>query len=317
MKYYFFVLLFFPFCLSAQTPGPQYERASLVNVFLGSSGDHGQLSPAASYPFSMLSIGPQTYPKLHAGYEHKAKTFLGFTHNRFEGVGCEGSGGNILIKPYLGADPAASALTKVSEAATPGNYQAAFSNGIKAAFAVTEKQGLEHYDFPSGPKGFYFDLNHTLANRFVGEQHEIDGQQISGYIEARTTCSVGTYKIYYIISIDKPVKWTDSANHKLIAVLNAGESSAEIRVSFSSVDVEHARTALDNRSFIQMKTSGTQGWNDVLGRIQVEGDPERAKLFYSLLYRTMQSPYVISEKDGSYRATDGTLQHAKETMYNG
>ena len=27
-----------------------------VNVFLGSSADHGQMSPAASAPFSMLSI---------------------------------------------------------------------------------------------------------------------------------------------------------------------------------------------------------------------------------------------------------------------
>ena len=77
----------------------------LVNVFLGSSGDHGQMSPAASYPFSMLSIGPQTYPKTHTGYEYLAKKFEGFTHNRFEGVGCQGSGGNILIKPFLGNDP--------------------------------------------------------------------------------------------------------------------------------------------------------------------------------------------------------------------
>src|SRR5579862_5839082 len=72
-----------------------------VNVFLGTSGDHGQLSPAASYPFSMLDIGPQTYPNTHTGYENKAKSFLGFTHGRLEGVGCMGSGGNILIKPFI------------------------------------------------------------------------------------------------------------------------------------------------------------------------------------------------------------------------
>lgn len=29
----------------------QYDISSRVNVFLGTSGDHGQLSPAASYPF--------------------------------------------------------------------------------------------------------------------------------------------------------------------------------------------------------------------------------------------------------------------------
>ena len=317
MKHLLLFLFLLPLTLAAQSPAGQPSKAALVNVFLGSSGDHGQMTPAATYPFSMLSIGPQTYPKLHAGYEYKAKVFLGFTHNRFEGVGCQGSGGNILIKPYLGESPAASALIKTSESAAPGNYEVAFSNKIKAAFTVVEKQGVEHYDFPAGAKGFYFDLSHTLANRFVSEQHDLNGQSISGYVEAKTTCSVGTYKIYYFISIDKSVQWADSANHKLTATLNPGESNAEIRISFSSVDVAHAKSALDNRAFAQMQAASTQGWDEVLGRISVKGDAEREKLFYSLLYRTMQSPYVISEKDGSYRATDGTLQHAREARYNG
>lgn len=320
MKYYLFAALLLPLFSQAQDTGfaiAQESPATKVNVFLGSSGDHGQLSPAASYPFSMLSIGPQTYPKLHAGYEHRAKLFLGFTHNRFEGVGCQGSGGNILIKPFLGDNPATSKLIKASEAAAPGNYSVGFTNQIKASFAVVEKQGLEHYDFPAGAKGFYFDLSHTLANRFISEEHTVDGQDISGYVQAKTTCSVGAYKIYYTIHLDKPVKWTDSANHKLIATLNPGETSAEVRIAFSSVDVAHAKANLNSQTFPELKNAGTNGWDDVLGRIKVTGDPEREKLFYSLLYRTMQSPYQITEKDGSFRATDGSLQHSKEPLFNG
>jgi putative alpha-1,2-mannosidase len=320
MKHYLFAVLLLPFFAQAQDSSfniAQESPATKVNVFLGSSGDHGQLSPAATYPFSMLSIGPQTYPKLHAGYEYRAKLFLGFTHNRFEGVGCQGSGGNILIKPFLGADPAATQLIKTSESAAPGNYKVGFSNQIKASFAVVEKQGLEHYDFPAGAKGFYFDLSHTLANRFLSEEHVVEGQDISGYVQAKTTCSVGAYKIYYTIHIDKPVKWTDSGNHKLIATLNPGETSAEVRIAFSSVDVAHAKANLNSQSFPELKNAGTNGWNDALGRIKVTGDPEREKLFYSLLYRTMQSPYEITEKDGSFRATDGSLKKSKETLYNG
>lgn len=49
------------------------SKTQLTNVFLGSSGDHGQLSPAASSPFHQMSIAPQTYPTLHMGYEHLAK----------------------------------------------------------------------------------------------------------------------------------------------------------------------------------------------------------------------------------------------------
>lgn len=320
MKYYLFAILLLPFLTQAQHTGfniAQESPATKVNVFLGTSGDHGQLSPAATYPFSMLSIGPQTYPKLHAGYEYRAKLFLGFTHNRFEGVGCQGSGGNILIKPFLGDNPATSKLIKSSESAAPGNYTVGFTNQIKASFAVVEKQGLEHYDFPAGAKGFYFDLSHTLANRFISEEHTVDGQDISGYIQAKTTCSVGAYKIYYAIHLDKPVKWTDSTNHKLIATLNPGENSAEVRIAFSSVDAAHAKANLNSQTFPELQNAGTNGWDDVLGRIKVTGDPEREKLFYSLLYRTMQSPYQITEKDGSFRATDGSLQHSKEPLFNG
>ena len=113
----------------------------LVNVFLGSSGDHGQMSPAASYPFSMLSICPQTYPKTHTGYEFLAKKFEGFTHNRFEGVGCQGSGGNILIKPFLGTDPSKSTLIKSTEKAAPGYYEVGFENQIKTQLTVLGNAG--------------------------------------------------------------------------------------------------------------------------------------------------------------------------------
>jgi len=319
MKRYLLAALLLPFIAQAQNTSSQAQGnpAAQVNVFLGTSGDHGQMSPAATAPFSMLSIGPQTYPKLHAGYEYNAKIFLGFTHNRFEGVGCQGSGGNILIKPYLGDNPSGSPLIKSTESASPGNYKVGFTNHIKTEITVADKQGLEHYEFPAGAKGFYFDLSHTLANQFVSEEHVVEGQLISGSIKAKTTCNVGTYTVFYAISINKPVKWTDSANHKLTAVLNAAESNADISVSFSAVDVAHAKAGLIKQSYAQLQSTSTSLWNDVLSRIQVSGDPAREKLFYSLLYRTMQSPYVISEKDGSYRATNGTLKHSKETLYNG
>ena len=77
------------------------KTIDLVNVFLGTSGDHGQMSPSASSPFNMMSLGPQTNPHIHTGYEYYAKEFLGFTTTRMEGVGCIGSGGNILISPFI------------------------------------------------------------------------------------------------------------------------------------------------------------------------------------------------------------------------
>ncbi len=60
-------------CVACQPKSEKKESKSAnitnkVNVFLGSSGDHGQMSPSASTPFNMMSIGPQTNPHNHTGY---------------------------------------------------------------------------------------------------------------------------------------------------------------------------------------------------------------------------------------------------------
>lgn len=311
----FYLLL--PFILLSVFIQAQQPAAN-VNVFLGSSGDHGQLSPAASYPFSTLSIGPQTYPNLHMGYEHKAKVFLGFTHNRVEGVGCMGSGGNLLIKPFVGGDPANCQLLKAGEKAGPGYYTVNFDNGIGAAFTVYERSGVEQYTFPAGRKGWWIDLSHTLANRFVNEEHQIKGNRITGWIDSKTTCNVGVYRVYYCLDINAgALNITDQGEHHLLLIPSDTTRSATIRVDFSSVDEAHAVAALPAGTLNEVQHKSTQGWNELLQRIQVKGPADRIKLFYSLLYRTVQSPYIVSEKDGAYRAVDGSLQHTKDTVYNG
>ncbi|AYL96751.1 glycoside hydrolase domain-containing protein [Mucilaginibacter celer] len=307
-----------PINLSAQTKKQAAETpADKVNVFAGSSGDHGQMSPAASSPFSMLSIGPQTYPNLHMGYEHKAKVFLGFTHNRFEGVGCQGSGGNILIKPFLGDDARACVLNKATESAGPGYYNVAFDNHISVKIVVDQNSGIESYTFPQGKKGFYIDLSHTLANRFVAEEHTLGNNEITGWVDSRTTCNVGTYRVYYCIKFNQPVTFVPGDEHKLTAAIAGNQQQVQVNVAVSSVDVAHAKTSLAGQAPEQLKAQSRAAWNSVLNRIKVKGNPEREKLFYSMLYRTVQSPYVVSEKDGSYRATDGSLQKTRDSVYNG
>jgi putative alpha-1,2-mannosidase len=289
----------------------------MVNVFLGSSADHGQMSPAASYPFSMLSIGPQTYPKTHTGYEFLAKKFLGFTHNRFEGVGCQGSGGNILIKPFLGNDPAKSELLKSSEKANPGFYQVGFENKINAQLTVLGNAGKHLYQFPKGEKGVYLDLSYAFNGAFVSEEHEIKGNLVTGWIVSKTTCGAGKYKVYYAIELDGNFEWKQQTEHKLIALLKSDITSAAINVAFSAVNVEAAKASINKASFEKLRLQSSADWNNSLSKIAVDGELESAKLFYSLLYRTMQSPYNISEVDGQYRNTKGELQKTKEIRYNG
>ncbi|WP_225974649.1 glycoside hydrolase domain-containing protein [Arachidicoccus ginsenosidivorans] len=309
-----------------------------VNVFLGSSGDHGQLSPAASYPFSMLSIVPQTDPWIHTGYEFYAKEFLGFAHSVFEGVGCEGSGANLLIKPFLGVDPMDCHLMKTGEAASPGFYSVAFKDGIKAAFTVSQKEGVHAYQFPdkSGDKngvalnkrGLYFDLSHTRSNRFAAEEHRTDGTSISGWIEAGTTCSVGRYKIYYFIRLSQPVDWEELGHHKLVARLKDNTQKLMVRIGWSSTSAQYAKASISHESFDNIRRQTAAIWNKALSRIWVSTrkfsnqkvdsiQRARRSLFYSLLYRVIQSPYMISEKDGHFRNTKGEEEVSSMGRYNG
>lgn len=288
-----------------------------VNVFLGSSGDHGQLSPAASYPFSILSIGPLTYPITHTGYEYLAKEVHGFLHNRFEGTGCMGSGGNILIKPFIG-NAVKAPLIKHSETAAPGNYSCSFTNGLSASFAVKERSGLHQYTFPEkGPgRGLYINLSHAFNKAFVAEKHTIKNNTISGWIDSKTTCNVGVFRTYYFMELDAAAVW-EGQGAEIIVKLKEDVHTVKLAVSFSSVSEAYAKAAPRLWNIPALKKESDAGWAQLLSRVKVSGDTGRKKLFYSLLYRTIQSPYLISEPDGSYRTINGSLQNSGEKKYNG
>ncbi|MDD2674407.1 MAG: glycoside hydrolase family 92 protein [Flavobacterium sp.] len=287
-----------------------------VNVFLGTSGDHGQMSPSASSPFNMMSIGPQTYPHIHSGYEYLAKKFLGFTHSRIEGVGCMGSGGNLLIKPILDSD-AETLLLKKQESASPGVYKVAFENGIQAQMSVKHNFGIHQYKFPRKGAGLHIDLSHAFVNRFVAEAHEIGTKSISGWIDTQTTCDKGVYRIYYVLEFSNLATITKTADHQYQIAALEDATEMEVRVGFSSVSTAFAKAKIETISINDLSVQTTAAWNHHLNRIEVNGEKDREDLFYSLLYRGLQAPFLVSETDGTYKAIDGSIEKATSPIYNG
>lgn len=308
---FLFLLLLSNICLFAQ------DYAKRVNVFLGTSGDHGQLSPAASSPFAQLSIALQTYPTLHAGYEYLAKEVIGFTHNRMEGTGCKGSGGLILFQPFIGNE--VNKLTKTSENAGPGFYEIALKENIQAKFAVDGNVGIHEYTFPKGDKGIKIVLDHAFNNAFVDNQYEITKDNILlGKVRSKTTCNAGIYTIYYAIQLPKGKIQKD--NNHITITLPQADQNININIAFSAVDTNYALATLQNnldKSYAQIKNNANSNWNKHLSSIEVDGDEELKDLFYSLYYRTMQSPFLISEKDKKHRGTDGKIHSATCNRYHG
>lgn len=285
-----------------------------VNVFLGTSGDHGQMSPAASYPFSMMSISPQTGPHNHTGYEYYAKEYVGFTHTRIEGVGCTGSGGNILIRPFVGIDYS-KILIKESQSASPGSYSVTFESGIKAEVNSGLNYGVNQFSFPKNKNGIYIDLGFALAGRFKAEEHQIDDRIIKGWIDTETTCSRGVYRLYFAIELPPDYNLKKLSGHQYLVTGNSNE--VQIPIAFSSVNSEYAVEKIRENKSLNLKKTSEKKWNELLSKIQVKGEEDRVDLFYSLLYRGLQAPYQISEIDGKYRAINGTVQSSKNTIYNG
>lgn len=289
-----------------------------VNVFLGTSGDHGQMSPSATSPFNMLSIGPKTYVHQHTGYEYYAKRYEGFTHTHLEGVGCTGSGGNILIKPILNKD-IATPLLKSKQQASPGYYEVSFENGINSAMSVNQNLGIEQYNYPNNnlEKGLYVDLSFALSNRFISEEHLIENNTISGSIDTYSTCHRGVYRIYYAMEFSNLTNFEKLSDHKYYIALGPNKENITVKIALSSVSVEYAKSKLVETTLKQVKKESNSEWNSLLSQVTVQGEKERENLFYSLLYRGLQSPYKISEKDGTYAAINGTIQKSNFEVYNG
>lgn len=291
-----------------------------VNVFLGTSGDHGQLSPGASSPFYQMNILPHTYPQLHTGYEHLAKKIIGFTHNRFEGVGCKGSGGLIMVKPYLGESYNDVLLTKATENAGPGFYEISFNEKIKAHFAAHQNFGIHEYNLPRGAKGFLIDFGYALNNALVSNKMVIHQKHIIGTVRAKTTCDVGAYAIHYAIEIPD-AKLNLIEENKVDIRISEAKEKQNIKIAFSAVSEEHALATLNanaQKDYKTVKELSQSNWENELSSIQVGGNnEERKKLFYSLLYRTMQSPFYISEDNHEFKGTDGKIHQSNSPRYHG
>ena len=312
-------LLFLIGCQQKETKNEVHMDKSpseQVNVFLGTSGDHGQLSPAAATPFNQISIGPVTNPGTHTGYDHYAKEFLGFVHTHIEGVGCRGGGGNILVTP-IGKKGVDEKLLKKQESAKPGYYKVVFESGIMAEMATDLNYGVHQYHFPTTEKILKVDLAHAFLNRFVAAEHTLLGNTIKGWVDTKTVCDSGKYRLYFYMEFD-PVASISKSGKDTYLIYGTDEATMGIRIGFSSVSEEFAKArVLNGGSLSETVKKTTSQWDSYLGHVKVKGEADREALFYSLLYRGLQSPYLVSEPDGSYKAIDGTIQKSNDSIYHG
>lgn len=169
-----------------------------VDPFIGTDNDHGQTDPAAGIPFGMVKPGPDTKPIGHSGYNYSAKEIIGFSQNRFSGVGCRGTGGNLRMLPDIDNDGewlAGISYIKNSEVATPGYYHVKLNNGITCELTSSRQVAVHKYTYPSSRNSYLtINLNSTFHGEVI-EEHEISNNIITGILQAETVCLEGKYQI--------------------------------------------------------------------------------------------------------------------------
>ena len=206
------------------------EHTSVLNwvdPFIGTAGDHGQLHPAATLPFGMIQMGPETPGRPHSGYDFLSSTLEGFAHTRTAGVGCRGAGGNILVRADYGspARDESGALIPVNihkdtEKASAGYYHVKYgSPSIAADLTASASSGWQRYRFEhEGDVTVTIDALHAHHENYSGHVTQSEEGRFTGTVSGPTVCKEGTYQFHFSLFPDTT---PDAVTHWTQRVFNS------------------------------------------------------------------------------------------------
>ena len=202
-----------------------------VNVFMGSAGDNGQLAPAATVPFGMVSVCPDSDPRQHAGYDYEVARISGISLNRISGVGGSGCGGNVSLMPD--AEGKDIRIDKSTEQAGPGYYRATLSNGVGVELTATRDMAVERFTFPAGMDKVIV-LNPTASFEKIHQYHfrVLNDRTAQGGLISRNTCGRGYYHLLYRIHTDQAYSTDTLANGRVRFTFpdQPGQRTVEVRI---------------------------------------------------------------------------------------
>ena len=294
------------------------QNAKFVNLFMGSSGDNGQLAPGATVPFGVVCVCPDSDPRTHAGYNYETTKVTGISINRLSGVGCSGGGGNLRIRPLHPSEELH--IDKATEKAVPGYYATAFTNGIETELTATNLMAVERYTFPKDvPAALWIDFSSCFERKATYEYHKVSETCVEGSIRAKTVCGKGFYKLYFSLNTDQPFQLKETEGELPCLDFGSDARKVEVRIALSPIGEKEARQEYarwGKQSFNQLKKASYKEWDKQLSELSVKGGTEDDKvIFYTSLYRACLSPVDVTSVDGRYVGTDGKVYNADGFRY--
>ena len=335
--------LLYCLCLFASTnSNAQTNYAKLVNPFIGTGG-HGHTYPGATAPHGMVQLSPDT--RLEGwdgcgGYHYDDNYIYGFSHTHLSGTGipdyCD-----ILVMPMAGKPSPdnkiyGSKFSHKSENASAGYYSVLLDKGnIKTEFTTTDRVGFHHYTFSNeNDNTIILDLKHrdeVLESSLKLE----DSVTVSGMRRSKSWAE--NQYIFFVMKFSKRIKNYGIWNNDSLLLQNrlneissrnikaffqfdlAKDKNIYVKVALSAVSVEGAKknlaAELPGWDFELAKLNSEKKWNAELGKIEVTGEQENKKIFYTALYHTAVVPCVNMDVDGIYRGRDNNLHKAESFTY--
>lgn len=322
--------------LAATTAYADDRYADLVNPLMGSQSTFelstGNTYPAIARPWGMNFWTPQTGPMGDGWqYQYTANHIRGFkqTHQPSPWINDYGQFSIMPVtgKPRFREDERKSWFSHKAEVAKPYYYKAYLADwDVVTEITPTERAAMFRFTFPEDSSFVVVDaFDHGSHIRILPEENKI-----VGYTTRNSGGVPDNFRNYFVLTFDKPITYNatfcDSILHNDVleqAVDHAGaiigfkttkgeQVIAKVASSFISPEqAEQNMRELDGRTFDSLTAEGRDVWNDILGRISVEGgDLDQERTFYSCLYRSTLFPRKFYEIDA-----DGNVLHY--SPYNG
>lgn len=293
-----------------------------VNPLMGTQSSFelstGNTYPAIARPWGMNFWTPQT-GKMGDGwqYTYTANKIRGFkqTHQPSPWIN---DYGQFSIMPVTGKlefdeEKRASWFSHKGEIATPSYYKVYLAeHDVVTEMTPTERAVLFRFTFPENEHSYIvvdaFDKGSYV--KVIPEENKI-----IGYTTRNSGGVPENFKNYFVIEFDKPFTYKGTFADKKLKEGNleqkADHTGAIIGFSTRKGEIVHARIAssfisfeqaaqnlkeLGNDSFEQLAQKGNDAWNNVLGKIEVEGgNLDQYRTFYSCLYRSLLFPRKFYE----------------------
>lgn len=291
--------------------------STLVGTLSSYALSSGNTYPAIAMPWGMNFWTPQT-GKMGDGwvYTYGTSRVRGFkqTHQPSPWINDYGA---FSIMPVVGIDSydedsRQSYFSHQIEVAKPHYYRTYLADyDVVAEITPTERAAIMRFTFPASEKS---EVVIDGYNRGSWIKILEDNKTVIGYTKQNSGGVPDNFANYFVVEFDKPFNRAKSWDGKNTlntleykgkhagAVVSFNTERGEVinaKIASSFISIEQARQNLkevESKSFDEVKDMGAERWNDMLGRIDIQGgDVDRYRTFYSCLYRSLLFPRKFYE----------------------